>query len=70
MDQNRTQGEQNWNEKKSQQPPNQDQPSSQPKTNRDPAEGARDQTRGVGTQGEKNSSDMSDSDDMSGQSER
>jgi len=40
-----SQGNQNWND--------------QPKTNRDPAEGAREETRGTGSQGEKNSSGIS-----------
>ena len=77
MDQNKNaQGQQNWNEKKSQQPAKQDQPGSQPKTDRDQAESARDETRGAGTQAEKSSSDTSDSSDvgdssdMSEQSER
>jgi hypothetical protein len=60
MDQNRNaQGQPNWNEKKSQQAPNQDQPSSPPKTDRDPAPGVPDETRGARTEGEKNSSGIS-----------
>ncbi len=71
MDQNKNaQGQQNWNDKKSQQTPKQDQPGSQPKTDRDQAERDRDHTRGAGTQGEKNSSDTSDSTDVNKQSDR